>query len=514
MTTETLDPVLTRQLPPRAVRRGSFRRPFVVAIMAVFLLLRAATSGPPLVMDADSRFPMRGAQQMLSMTAAGAVLIGTLTFLDPALGFAFIVADMTGFGAYFDVDQWGVANLFKFRDLEMGLLMSAAVLFFLLRPSMRGSRVTRLGRFLNHVSIAIVLLTIALTLITLRTQDLATTARYSRQLYLWLLIPIAPQFIRTARDVRRVIQFLVAFIALTAVLYIAQSLTPPQTVLRYSLQLPTGSFTRAWAPVVSATFVGGIAIFAYQLQAKHRNRLVLWVIFALCAVAVVMSQSRSFTAMFIGSFVVLFCHWALVTHRIRLLIRVSTSAAGVLLLAVCALWATDRMGPLGEFWNHRIAEARNDIQVHEGNLSSRIEMFTYLPVILQQNGGGDLAPLFGLGLIALPPEKLAPMKFFGSISPPIWADNGLAGVVFTAGYFGLFLLFLFIAVMMWRLWRHLLQRLDPVARSLTVTALLYFLFAPAYMVFSAHFLGNWEDALAIVTLLILVERTSALLVPR
>lgn len=496
-------------------RRGArvLRTAIATAVMLVFLALRVATSGPPTSLDPATNLGSQTAQQNLPMTVAGVALLVTLIANDPALAFVFILCDMNGFGALFDLDQWGVAHVFKFRDLEMGMVMAAATLFWLVRPPRAVMRSTQFGRYLTRVALAITGITLIYTLFTLRDQDLATTLRYSRQLYVWLLLLVSPQFIRTVRDLKVITTSLVAYIGMTSGLYVAQALAPPQTVLRYSQQMVTGTQTRVWSPAMGAIVIGGMAIFAYQLQA-HRRRLVLWIIFALTAVATVMSQGRMLTGVFAASIAAMLLYRAFVTHRIGLAVRVAATAAVLLLACAAILWSANRLDPLVDLWNRRIGELETDVRAHQGSFTSRLAMFEYMPLVVHRNGGGLLAPWLGMGLLALTPDELAPMTFWGSISPPLWADNGLAGVTFTAGYFGILMLVLFVVTMLWRLRAHLGRFRQPLCQSVTIAAFLYFLFILPYMFFSAAFLGTWDDALAVVVLLTIAERSAATRLPR
>ncbi|HEV8432950.1 MAG TPA: hypothetical protein VGR95_06010 [Thermoanaerobaculia bacterium] len=391
----------------------------------------------------------------------------------------------------------------------MGALLAFGFLFWLRRPAAATQRRTRLRRYLAGVAVTITAITILYTVATLRFQDLSTTVRYSRQLYVWLIVLAAPQFIRTRRNVERVAAFLAAYAGFSAVLYVAQAVTPPQTVLRYSQQLITGGQTRVWATSLSAIYVGGLAIFAYQLRTRH-SRGMLWVCFSACSLAIVMSQGRMLTGVFAVSIAAMLLHRAIVTHRIGLAVRVAATAAVLILVCTAILWSANRLDPLLDAWNHRLGELEVDVKAHEGSWTSRSAMFQYLPLVVERNGGGLLASCFGMGFRALTPADLAPMTFWGVISPPIWADNGLAGVTFTFGYFGLGLFFLFVATMVWRLAAQFTRAGDPLSRSITLTAMLYFTFILPYMFFSAAFMGVWDDALAVVVMLIMAERSAAL----
>jgi hypothetical protein len=492
------------------IRPGAtwLRNGIVFGVMALILVLRAATSGPPIVIDPNSNVGVQTAQPNLPMTAAGIGLLAILVALDPAMAFVFIVCDMNGDAAYFDVDQWGVAHVFKFRDLEMALLLGVAVLGRLF--STKRDATTPLRRYLTRVAFIIPVLAFLYTLATLRFQSIASTVRYSRQLYVWLLLLAGPWFIRSSRDVRRVVSFLTCYVAVAAALFVAQSISPAQSVLRYSQQIITGGQVRIWSIAMSAIFIGGIAVFAHVLHAKKRRPL-LWIVFALAALAIVMSQGRMTTALFAAAIGLMLVRRTIATGRVGLAVRVALTAFLVLGATALVLWSTNRLGPLVELWNERIDDIHTDVSIHKGSMTSRFEMLEYLPVIVHRNGGGVLALFFGMGLRTLTPADLAPLTFFGDISPPIWADNGLAGVMFTAGYFGMALLILFVVTILWRLRAHLRFASDPICRSTTITAIFYFLFALPQMFFSAHFLGTWDDALTIVVLLIVVERSAATL---
>ncbi|HEY2324660.1 MAG TPA: hypothetical protein VGJ82_17500 [Thermoanaerobaculia bacterium] len=480
-----------------------------IAIMLLLLSLRAVTSQPAVVIE-GSRTLATTARPNLPMTAVGTALLVPMIMAQPALAFVFILCDMNGFGAYFDLDQWGVAGLFKFRDLEMAILLVAAMVFWMTRPRPRSMRPTRLRRYLRWVAVVIPALALIYTIFTLRVQDLATTVRYSRQFYVWLLILAAPQFIRVHRDVERAVMFLTAYVGLAAALYVAQSLAPPQTILRYSQQMPTGEQTRIWAPSTSAIFVGGMAVFAFLLQTRRRSRVFLWMIFAACAVAVVMSQARMFAGVFFLAIGIMLVHRAIVTHRVGLAVRVAATAVAILVTCAALLWAANRLDPLVQLWNRRFGELELDVRAHEGSWTARVAMFRYLPQVRERNGGGIFASFFGMGLRALTPSDLAPMTFWGDVSPPIWPDNGLAGITFAAGYFGLAMVILFVVATFWRLTMQFAAVKAPACRSITLAAVLFFTFALPLMFFSSSFLGVWDDALAVVVLLIMAERSAAI----
>ena len=509
--TANQDGVRPAPVRPSLLIGPTVRRRIAIAIMLLLLALRAVTSQPAVVVE-GVRTAATTARPNLPMTVVGSSLLVPMIIAEPALAFVFMLCDMNGFGAYFDLDQWGVAGLFKFRDIEMAIVLIAAALFWFMRPHRTAERTTRLRKYLRLVAIVIPALAVIYTLFTLAVQDLPTTVRYSRQFYVWLLILAAPQFIRRYGDVERVMVFLTGYVGLSAVLYVAQSLAPPQTILRYSQQMSTGAQTRIWAPSTAAIFVGGLAVFAYLLQAR-RSRFLLWLIFSACSVAVVMSQGRMFAGVFFLSIGIMLVHRAIVTHRVALAARVAATAVAILATCAAILWAADRLDPLVDLWNRRFGELELDVRAHEGSWTARVEMFQGLPRVRERNGGGPFAALFGMGLRALTPSDLAPLTFWGDISPPIWADNGLAGVTFATGYFGLAGLVLFVMVTFWRLATQFAAVKIPACRSVTLAAVLFFAFALPLMFFSSSFLGVWDDALAVVVMLIIAERSAAIQPP-
>ena len=145
----------------------TLRRRLAIAMMLLLLALRAVTSQPAVVIE-GSRTLATTARPNLPMTAVGSALLVPMIMAQPALAFVFILCDMNGFGAYFDLDQWGVAGLFKFRDLEMAIVLIAALLFWLTRPRRRSERATRLRRYLRFIAVVIPALAVIYTLFTLR----------------------------------------------------------------------------------------------------------------------------------------------------------------------------------------------------------------------------------------------------------------------------------------------------------------------------------------------------------
>jgi len=150
----------------------------------------------------------------------------------------------------------------------------------------------------------------------------------------------------------------------------------------------------------------------------------------------------------------------------------------------------------------------------QGNLASRLGMLTHLPSVMENNGGSIINALVGMGLLALTPEQLSPMIFWGQVSPPIWADNGLAGILFATGWLGMLLFLTFIVLMVRHLRRGLRQAQGPMARSLLLALTVYFICAPFYMFFSAHFMGSWDETLVLVMALALAERALTLEQPQ
>lgn len=495
--------------PGIAVRNYSGRsldRILVAAVLLVFFGLRIVTSGPPATLDSDTALGGQTAQSHLALTAVGLGLLTVVTVLAPPIGFAVAISDMNGIGDFFDHDQWGMPGVFKFRDLELGGLLSGAILLGLLRQ--RRKRLPQFSRALRWIAWSIAVVAIVYTLGTLDHQPLSTTVRYSRQLYVWLLLAAAPAFIRSRTDLRRATGVLIAWMAVAAALYLAQVMLPPQTVLRYSQQMIFGQQTRIWSASLSPVFIGGLAIVAYQLQSR-RSAVWPWILVALCTLTIVASQGRMLTGVYVLSGVTLALYQAVKTGHFYALFRLTAGCAAGLLLVLGILQVTGRLQPLLNSWEARMAELEVDRDQGDGSLSARTDMFRYLRYVETQNGGTGVNLIFGMGLRALSPSQLKPMQFWGEITPPIWADSGLAGVAFSAGIVGLLLLIaLFIAILT-RITAQLRDTHDRFARACLLAAFVYFLYSLPYMYFSAHFLGSFDEALCIVTVLILAERSVA-----
>lgn len=481
------------------------RRLFVLFIIFTFIGLRVITSGPPTVLSESG--PALGTQSGRAfdviMAPVGLLLLFGLLALDRPLGFAFMVADMTGFADFFSLDQWGMAGIFKFRDIEFILLLALGLFWRLSKT--KGGISTRFGGWLHRLSFTIAGLAVAYTTVTLLVQSVTVTLRYSRQLYVWLLLWVVPQYIRNKNELERVVKIFVGLIGLAAGLYVAQSMLPPQTVLRYSQQQTIYGQLRVWSPSLSLVFSGGLAIFAFQLQ-KRTGSWQLWILCGLIVLAILSSQGRVFAALFMASIFLFIFYIAWVRQRLYPILRFG----GWVLLSLGAIFVllsvSGRLEPLLAAWGGRLLELNTEIGGGSGSFSSRMDMFRFLPGVLEQNGATFFNQVFGMGLRALTPSELSPMMFWGVISPPIWADNGLAGVLFSTGYVGLILYALFIIIMLNYLWRELRRASGRLTRACLLSAFAYFLFAPVYMFFSAHFLGSWDETLAITMLLAITER--------
>jgi O-antigen ligase len=493
--------------PAGTVRNNSGRslaRILVAALLLLFFIVRIVTSGPPATLDADTALGGQTGQSHLGLTAVGLVLLVVATVLEPPIGFAVTICDMNGVGDFFDHDQWGVPGVFKFRDLELGGLLAGATFLGLLRQRRR--RLTHFSRSLLWIAWSIALVAIVYTLRTLDHQSLSTTVRYSRQLYVWLLLAAAPAFIKNRGDLLRAAGVFIAWAAVAAALYLAQVMLPPQTVLRYSQQMIYGQQTRIWSASLSPVFIGGLVIIAYQLQ-RRRSAVWPWMLATLCTLAIVASQGRMLTGVFVLSAITLAVYQSVRTGRVHALFRLGAGCAAGFSLVVLILQGTGRLQPLLNSWQARMAELEVDRDQGEGSLSARTDMFRYLRYVETNNGGTGMNLVFGMGLRALSPAQLKPMQFWGDITPPIWADNGLAGVAFSAGVVGLLLLIGFFIVILIRIAAQLRETNDRFARACLLAAFVYFLYSLPYMYFSAHFLGSFDEALCIVTVLVLAERS-------
>jgi len=483
------------------------RRGLVVFVILAFITLRVITSGPPTTFtESFAGAPALGIQSERTnaiMASLGLVLLLGLLVLDRPLGFAFIISDMNGFGSFFDLGQWGMAGVFKFRDIEFLLLLALGIFWSVSKT--KGETSTRFGSWLRRVSVTIAVIAIVYTAATSLVQPVTVTLRYSRQLYVWLLLLVVPQFIRNKNELGRVVKVFVGLAGLAVSLYIAQSMLPPQTVLRYSQQQIFYGQVRVWGGSLSPVFAGGLALFAFQVQ-KRTASWRLWTLCGLIILAVLSSLGRVSIVVFVASvvFFVLYNAWRQ-SHIYPILRFIFLILLG-LGIGYFLLSISGRLEPLAEVWGERLMELEYEMGGGSGNFSSRIDMFRFLPIIVERNGGTFFNQVFGMGLRAFTPSQLFPMIFWGTISPPIWADNGLAGILFSAGYVGLILYALFIILMLNHLWTELQQAHGRLTQACLLSAFAYFLFAPIYMLFSAHFLGSWDEALAITMVLAIAER--------
>src|SRR4051812_46328164 len=128
MVTE-LSPAATFASPGNGLRAWPLRQALAITIMGGLLGLRAITSGPPTTLGENAIGTQSGPQNV-ALTITGVLLVVPLIVTEPALAFAFVLCDMSGFGALFDLDQWGLAGLFKFRDLEMAILLGMSAFFW------------------------------------------------------------------------------------------------------------------------------------------------------------------------------------------------------------------------------------------------------------------------------------------------------------------------------------------------------------------------------------------------
>jgi hypothetical protein len=486
------------------------RRGLVVLVILAFITLRVITSGPPTTLsESFSGGPALGTQSERTdaiMVPLGLLLLLGLLVLDRPLGFAFIISDMTGFGTFFDLDQWGMAGVFKFRDIEFLLLLALGIFWSVSKT--KGDTSTRFGSWLRSVSFTVAGLALVYTVATSLVQPVTVTLRYSRQLYVWLLFLVVPQFIRNKNELGRVVNIFVGLIGLAASLYVAQTMLPPQTVLRYSQQQIFYGQVRVWSGALSPIFAGGLALFAFQVQ-KRTASWRLWTLCGLIILAVLSSQGRVFTVVFVASIVLFILYNAWRQRRLFPILRFSVFLLLGLGVGYLLLSMLGQLDPLMEVWRARLTELDLEIYGRADNFVWRMDMFTLIPTIVERNGGTLFNQVFGMGLRALTPSELFPMIFWGTISPPIWADNGLAGILFSAGYVGLALYTLFIILMLNHLWTELQQPHGRLTLACLLSAFAYFLFAPFYMLFSAHFLGSWDEALVITMLLAIAERATA-----
>jgi O-antigen ligase len=413
---------------------------------------------------------------------------------------------MFAFGGLFDVDQWGIAGLIKFRDAELILLLIVGLIDYMARSG-RGIPIDRpLRRYLVTIVVTITILWVIYLMATTFSQSLQVSVRYSRQFTVWLLLLVMPTMISTRRDLRFVVGAAVGLIAFTALLFIAQTMSPPQSILRYSQQVTTfGSQVRVWSGTTfSPLYLGGLAILAFVLSG--RSRWWHFAIFAICVLAIVSSQARSLVLAFAASMAigaVLISRDRFSTRPIGLLI-VSSVVAGGFVVVVQSLLG--RLDDLTGAWALRIQQYQTDILTGSGNIHNRLVMFEYLPNVMANNGANWFSYLFGMGLRALDPAQFLPLLAVSPITPPIWPDNGIAGILFTGGLFGITLFVVLIITLITHARRAAEKATTSLEYSVAMALVIYFAVAPLLMIVTGHFIGNWEEALAVVVGLGLLER--------
>jgi len=491
-------------------------------VVTVFLGLRTISSPPPREW-VDLLAPGEGAlivpttveAQRPMFSLVGLILALTALFLNRPLGFAFLVGDMLGFGQFFDLDQWGVSGGFKFRDLELFLLLAAGIFLAIRTSQTHREQYTPLRRWLFRVGLVIPALWLLYALATLPVQPLFTTLRYTRQFSVWPLLIVVPQFICNDRELRQVVGAMLFLILFSSGLYLLQTIQPPFTILRYSTQVFAGSTeqVRIWTATAAPFYLGGCAIFAY-LMIKQNPSGWLSVLWGLCLLTVITMLGKTLLAMYLLSTIFIF--FCLKGEKKGLnLLHLWSPILGAIIIFAFFLFYLGRLEQLGEGWLWRLWEFQDEIEYGgQGNLASRLGMLTHLPSVMENNGGSIINALVGMGLLALTPEQLSPMIFWGQVSPPIWADNGLAGILFATGWLGMLLFLTFIVLMVRHLRRGLRQAQGPMARSLLLALTVYFICAPFYMFFSAHFMGSWDETLVLVMALALAERALTLEQPQ
>lgn len=491
-------------------------------VVTVFLGLRIISSPPPREW-VDLLAPSEGAAIETIAPAAqhpifgpvGLILALTALVLNRPLGFAFLVCDMLGFGQFFDLDQWGISGWFKFRDLEFFLLLAVGIFLNIVTSRVHRKPFTPLRRWLFRVGLVIPALWLLYALATLPAQPLLTTLRYTRQFSVWPLLLVVPQFIRNNWELRQVVGAMLFLILLSSVLYLLQTIQPPFTILRYSQQIFTGGTeqVRIWTATAAPFYLGGCAIFAYLMIQQKTSRWLsfLW---GLCLLTVIGMLGRTLMAVYLVSTICIFFSLKGEQKNLKLL-HVSAPLLGMILIFGFFLFALGRLEQLGEGWLGRLWEFQDEFFYGEqGSFAGRLGMLTNLPSVMERNGGSIINALVGMGLLALTPEQLSPMIFWGQVSPPIWADNGLAGILFATGCLGMVLFLIFIVLMVRHLRQNLGQAHGPLARSLLLALTVYFIFAPFYMFFSSHFMGGWDETLVLVIALALSERALTLEEPQ
>lgn len=483
-------------------------------VVTVFLGLRVLTSPPPrewteFFWQGARIEPIAPGAQHPAFSVAGLVLALMALIINRPLGFAFLLCDMLGFGQYFDLNQWGLGGWFKFRDLEFFLLLMAGIFLRIYRPLTHEEGFSPFRRWLFRVGLVIPALWLVYVLATLPAQPLLTTIKFTRQFSVWLLLPVVPLFIRNGRELKQVTGVLLFLILLSSCLYLLQTMLPPFTVLRYTQQLFTAGSTeevRIWSANASIFYLGGCAIFAY-LMIRERFSWTLSVLWGLCVLTVISMLGRVLIATLFGSTIlILFFIFIKDKNNIKILHLTFAILAAMIVMGVF-LFFLGRLEQLSAALLGRLLEFKAEFYYGgKGDFASRWEMLTYLPTVMARNGGNALNFLVGMGLLALTPEQLSPMIMWGQVAPPFWADNGLAGILWSTGALGMFLFLTFIVLMVRHLVQGLRQAQGPLARSLLLAGLVYFIFTPFYMFFSCRFMGLWDEGLLVVVLLGLAER--------
>jgi hypothetical protein len=164
------------------------------------------------------------------------------------------------------------------------------------------------------------------------------------------------------------------------------------------------------------------------------------------------------------------------------------------------------LNDLGGAWALRIQQYQFEMLTGSGDIHNRLLMFEYLPNVMANNGASWFSYLFGMGLLALDPGQFLPLRAVSPVTPPIWTDNGIAGIIFAGGLLGVALYAALIIAMTIQARRAAIRAKTSLEYSIAMALVLYFGFAPLLMIFSGHFVGNWEEALAVVVGLGLLER--------
>ena len=500
---------LNRSYPVIADKSHDAPRNYALAlcIIFVFIGMRFITAPPPpTFMEGIDGMPGGGTlvlQTHPGMAPVGLILLAALLLFNRPLGFAFIICDMLGFG-YFSLDQWGLYGLFKFRDLEFLLLFLLAATMAMRSPEPPGpSEVFR--KFIKRLALSIAVVIFLYTIATIYVQPFLKTLQFSRQFYVWLLVIVVPYFIRNERDLSLVIKIFFLSAIISSILYIAQTILPPQTVLPYAQQAIKGEQTRIWNAALSGLCLTGFLLFGVLLV-NRRIYLGLWAVWGLVTIAIFSFQGRALALYYCLSILVIVVYNAWRRKNLLMVIRTLVPILAILALAYGALEVSGRWEPLQASWEARYQELTPDLESGQGSWTSRWGAFSYLPSLIQRQGGGDVSYLVGVGLVAINAAELWPMTIIGTVTPPIWADNAICGLVLSMGLLGLTLFLIWIVLLVRMLLHQAKQPHGPLAQGLLMGAIPYFLLAPPYMFAFAHFLGNWDEALVATVALGLIER--------